>query len=231
MKLGIMQPYFLPYIGYWQLLNAVDKYIVYDNIEYSKGWINRNRFLQNGKAAFFTIPLAKGSDYLDIRDRKVSQTFDKPKMLRRFTNAYCKAPNYKKVFPLLEKIINYQTDNLFVFVFKSIIEICEYLGIDHSKIIISSTIPIDHTLKSEEKVLAFTKALNASEYLNAIGGVDLYNKTRFLDQRIQLSFLETIPIQYKQFNHKFVPSLSIIDVMMFNSVERIREMLKEYELK
>ena len=56
--LGIMQPYFLPYIGYWQLLSAVDQFVVYDNIKYTKkGWINRNRFLRDGTDAVFTIPL------------------------------------------------------------------------------------------------------------------------------------------------------------------------------
>lgn len=230
MKLGIMQPYFIPYIGYWQLLNAVDTYIVYDNIKYTTGWINRNRFLQNGKDAILTIPLKKDSDHLCIFERKVADVYDRTKLLRQLNNSYFKAPFFDNVFPRIEKIINNQTANLFTYIFDSIIAICEYLSIDFSKIVVSSQVQIDHSLKSEQKVLALCKELNADEYYNSIGGIELYDKKRFTDRNIELKFLRTKPIEYKQFANEFVPSLSIIDVMMFNPVERIQEMLLEYEL-
>jgi len=230
MKLGIMQPYFLPYIGYWQLLNAVDKYVVYDNVKYTTGWINRNRFLQNGKDAMFSIPIKKDSDFLDIVQRKISDSFDRPKLLRRINNSYNKAPFFNDSFPVIERIVNYSSDNLFIYIFESIKEICNYLMIDHSKIIISSTIPIDHALKSEQKVLALCTELDSDEYFNAIGGMSLYDKKKFSDQNINLKFLRAIPSEYKQFNNEFVPFLSILDVMMFNPVERIQQMLTEYEL-
>lgn len=230
MKLGIMQPYFLPYIGYWQLLNAVDRYVIYDNIKYTTGWINRNRLLLNGKDDMFSIPIKKDSDYLDIVERRVSESFDKPKLLRRVSNSYNKAPYFSDAFPVIEKIIEFTSDNLFIYILESIKEICNYLLIDHSKLIISSTISIDHTLKAEHKVLALCKELNADEYINAIGGMSLYDKNTFSDQNINLKFLRAFPSEYKQFNHEFVPFLSILDVMMFNPVERIRQMLAEYEL-
>jgi hypothetical protein len=230
MKLGIMQPYFLPYIGYWQLLNAVDKYIVYDNIEYSVGWINRNRFLQSGKDGLFTIPLKKDSDYLNICERRISDSFDKPKLMRRLKNSYFNAPYFDDAFPVVEKIINFGSDNLFYYLLESIKEICSYLMIDASKIIISSAVHIDHSLRSEQKVMALCKELKADEYYNAIGGIGLYDKNEFACQGIDLKFLKTNLIEYKQFYNEFVPSLSIVDVMMFNSVEVIIEMLKEYEL-
>lgn len=230
MKLGIMQPYFLPYIGYWQLLNAVDRYIIYDNIKYTTGWINRNRLLLNGKDDMFSIPVKKDSDYLDIVERKVSESFDKSKLLRRISNSYSKAPFFSDAFPVIENIIRFNSDNLFIYVFESIKEICKYLLIDHSKIVVSSTISIDHTLKSEQKVLALCKEMEADEYLNAIGGMSLYSKQKFSDQKISLKFLRALPSEYKQFNNEFVPFLSILDVMMFNPVERIQQMLREYEL-
>ena len=94
-KLGIMQPYYCPYIGYWQLMNAVDEFVVYDNLKYTKrGWINRNRFLQNGKAAFFTINLKKDSDFLDIKDRIISNVFDKKRIFNLFEASYRKAPYF-----------------------------------------------------------------------------------------------------------------------------------------
>src|SRR6476469_7826367 len=101
MKLGIMQPYFMPYIGYWQLLAMVDSFVLYDNIQYTKkGWINRNRFLQNGKDALFTIPLKKDSDFREVRERSIADDFDGDKLLKQFEASYRKAPHFETVFSL-----------------------------------------------------------------------------------------------------------------------------------
>src|SRR5205809_1520347 len=101
-----MQPYFLPYIGYWQLLAAVDRFVGYDNIQYAKkGWINRNRFLRNGADAFFTVPLKKGSDFLDIAERSIADDFDPATLLNPLAAAYRKAPCFAEVFPLIERIV------------------------------------------------------------------------------------------------------------------------------
>ena len=88
MKLALMQPYFLPYVGYWQLLAAVDEFIVYDNIKYTKkGWINRNRMLRNGEDVMFSLPLQGASDSLDIVERELSDSFDREKLLSQFSGA------------------------------------------------------------------------------------------------------------------------------------------------
>ncbi|NDV95260.1 hypothetical protein D0T84_10040 [Dysgonomonas sp. 521] len=230
MKIGIMQPYFLPYIGYFQLLNAVDKYVIYDNIQYTKkGWINRNRILQNGKDLMITIPLEKDSDYLDIKDRSVSKNFDKKKLLNQIREPYRKAPYFETVMPLIEDIVNFQEENLAYYIFNSIDKIRDYLGID-TELIVSSTIDMDHSLKGQDKVLALCKALGAKEYYNAVGGQSLYNKEDFAREGINLSFISSNPIEYKQFSNEFVPWLSILDVMMFNPVEEIQNMLNEYKL-
>lgn len=229
MKIGIMQPYFLPYIGYWQLLNAVDTFVIYDNIKFTKkGWINRNRYLQNGKDTLFSIPLKKDSDFLDIRERIIADVYDKIKLINQLKNAYYKAPFLNDVFPIVEKIINYNCINLFDYLLGSIKEVCLFLNIDYLKIIISSTIQIDHSLKSEDKVLAICKKLGATEYFNALGGIELYNRNMFESENIKLNFLKTKPIEYKQFNGEFISRLSIVDVMMFNSKERIKEYLHDY---
>jgi hypothetical protein len=230
MKGGIMQPYFLPYIGYWQLINAVDKYVIYDNIQYTKkGWINRNRILVNEKDAYITIPLEKDSDYLNICDRKISQTFDKRKLLNQITGAYKKASYFDCSYKIIEGIINFENDNLFSFIYNSIQEICKYLNIQ-TEFIISSTISIDHSLKNQNKVLAICNNIGATEYINAIGGMDLYSKEEFKRYKIKLSFIKTLNIEYKQFNNPFIPNLSILDVLMFNSMEEINKMLDQYEL-
>ncbi len=229
MRVAIMQPYFMPYIGYFQLINAVDKFVIYDNIQYTKkGWINRNRILLNGKDTFITLPLKKSSDYLDVCERYISDDFDKKKMLNYLNSSYNKAPYFKDIYPVLCDIINNSEKNLFSYIYNSIIEINKILGIS-TKIIISSSLNIDHSTKNVDKVLAICKELGATEYYNAIGGVELYDKELFKQNGITLNFLKTLDIKYPQFSSEFIPYLSIIDVLMFNSPSEIRDMLSQYE--
>lgn len=225
MKAAIMQPYFFPYIGYFQLINAVDVFVVYDNIQYTKkGWINRNRFLRGGSDATFSIPLRKDSDFLDVRDREIAPDFDRAKLLNQLKEAYRKAPHFASTFPLIEDVMTCDEPNLFAFIEQSIRKICSHLGID-TRIVISSTLDIDHGLQAQEKVLALCDAVDADAYINPIGGQELYSKPAFAARGIALEFLRSAPIEYPQFGHAFVPWLSIIDVMMFNSPSGVGEYL------
>lgn len=227
-----MQPYFFPYIGYFQLMKSVDKMVIYDNIKYTKkGWINRNRILVTDKFDHITLPLKKDSDQLNIIDRYIADDFpkEKLKLLNKIKGAYSTAPFYSECSSLLDKILSFNNLNLFHFIFNSLILLREYLDID-VQFIISSSLEIDHTLKSSEKVKAICKYLNAEIYINPIGGIELYDKEEFKAEGIELKFLKTKDISYKQFDNEFIPNLSIIDVMMFNSKDKIREMLNEYEL-
>ncbi len=222
-----MQPYFFPYIGYFQLMQAADEFVVYDNIQFSKkGWINRNRILVNGSDAYMTLPLKKDSDFLDVKDRYLSDEWpaERKKMLNRITESYRKAPQFAKVFPVIEKAILHEDRNLFAFIFNSLQLICDYLEIK-TPLIISSTIPIDHQLKADKKVIALCKARQADVYINPIGGVELYNKDDFKKEGIELKFLKADNITYPQFGNGFVPFLSIIDVMMFNEKEEVKKIL------
>lgn len=224
-KTAIMQPYFFPYIGYFQLIKSVDLFIVYDNIKYTKkGWINRNRFLLNGRDAIFSVPLKKDSDYLDVKDRMISSDFNKNKFLNQLREAYKQAPYFSQVFPIVEKVIFNNEPNLFKFIHNSLIEICSYLKID-TKILVSSDIQIDHSLQCQEKVIALCAKTEANVYINASGGIALYTKEDFLSEGIILKFIKPQPFEYKQFGNQFVPWLSIIDVMMFNSIATIEEYL------
>ena len=232
MRLAIMQPYFMPYIGYFQLINSVDKFVIYDNIQYTKkGWINRNRILANGKDQLITLPIKKDSDYLNVVERELSESWDKDKskMLNVIKASYNKAPYFQETFELISKCLNNPEANLFRFIYDSIVLINNHLEIK-TPIIISSTIDADHTLKSQDKVLSLCKEQNADIYINSIGGVELYDKETFKQNNIKLNFIKSNPIQYKQFNNEFVSWLSIIDVLMFNSKEQIKEYLNNYTL-
>lgn len=225
-----MQPYFLPYVGYWQLLSAVDRFVVYDNIQYTKqSWINRNRFLRHGSDALFTVPLKKASDFLTIVERSLADDFDPGALLDPLAEAYRRAPFYDAVFPLIEKIATASPRNLFDYLLNSIRATAAWLDIE-TPIIVSSTLGIDHRLKKETKVIALCRALGATRYVNAIGGRELYSVDAFAQQGIELKFLRTRSIAYRQFDHAFVPNLSIVDVMMFNPKHAVREMLGAYEL-
>lgn len=232
MKIGIMQPYFFPYIGYFQLMNAVDEFVVYDNIEYTKkGWINRNRILVNGRGTYISVPLKKDSDYLDIRERRLANSWpiERSKFANRITESYRQAPQFERAYPIVEQCLFFDDANLFNFLFNSLRRIHDYIGIK-TPLIVSSTLPIDHALKAEQKVIAICKARQVDTYVNPIGGTALYDKEKFRNEGIALHFLKTEEVRYPQAADSFIPSLSIIDVMMYNSREEIFPLLALFQL-
>ena len=231
MKVGIMQPYFLPFIGYFQLLASVDQFIVYDNIKYTKkGWINRNRMLMNGTDAIFSLPLRKDSDSLDVVERELATEFNRNKLLNQFKCAYGRAPQFELTYPVLERIVQHDEVNLFSYIHHSILLLCEHLGI-RTEIRISSQICIDHDLKGQDKVIALCKAAGADTYINSIGGADLYSKAEFRIQGLKLQFIMTRPFEYEQFGAPFLPRLSIVDELMFNPLDAVRKRINNnYEL-
>lgn len=231
MKLAIMQPYFFPYIGYFQLIAAVDRFVVYDNVKYTKkGWINRNRYLLEGKDEVFTVPLKGGSDSLEVKERMIAEDFDRRRLLAKIAQAYRKAPFFEPAYALFSRAVSNPERNLFAFVRQSIADVCAYLGID-TPLVASSEILIDHSLKGEQKVIALCKESGASVYINAIGGLELYSHEAFSAQGIELWFLRARPIVYPQLGAAFVPWLSILDVLMFNAPETIDGLLRDgYEL-
>lgn len=231
MKIGIMQPYFFPYLGYWQLINAVDKYVIYDDVNYIKnGWINRNNILLNGQKHLLTLPLDGASPFLLINQIKMTSNIKvKEKILKTVEQAYKKAPFYKLVYPIIEKLIMNKDLNIAVAIYNSIKDILLYLNIN-TELILSSSLDKDNSLKGQDKVLNICKLLKGTEYYNAIGGQELYSANDFQEKNIELKFLKMNDICYKQFNNQFVSGLSIIDILMFNSVEEIHKMLNEYTI-
>lgn len=230
MKLGIMQPYFFPYIGYWQLINAVDKYVVYDDVTYIKGgWISRNNILLNNSKHMLTLPLVSPSSFKKINEIDITKEIKmKEKVIKTIKTAYLKAPYYKDIIPFIERLFDSNT-NIAMLNYNAILEINNYLEIT-TEVLLSSAIEKDNSLKGQDKVLHINKVLGADIYINAIGGKKLYNKDKFEEKNIKLFFLQTGDIKYKQYNDEFIPNLSIIDVLMFNDKKKIQDFLNNYTL-
>ncbi len=227
-SLAIMQPYFFPYIGYFQLINAVDRFVVYDDVNFIKqGWIARNRILLDGREHMLSLQLEGASSFKRINEVGVGRNSDK--LLKTLSQAYRKSPFFDRAYPVLEKILTNEDDRLGTYLFTLIETICHYLRIE-TELILSSSIPKDNTLRGQDKVLHICEVLGATTYINSSGGKDLYSKDVFSEHGIDLQFLNPSPITYRQFSNEFLPWLSIIDIMMFNSVEAIQEHLGRYEL-
>ncbi len=228
MKLGIMQPYFFPYIGYFQLIQLVDVYVIADDLNFIKNsYIKKNSILDNGAPVLISLQLIGASQNKLINEIEVGNDIDK--LLTAIQRRYAKAPYFKDVFPLLQTILLSKEKNLARFLGYSLMEISSYLGMQ-TKFLYSSEIEKNNDLKFDARIMDICKRVGADHYINAIGGKDLYDKDKFAAEGIKLSFIDTKEIEYKQFDKEFVPSLSIIDVMMFNSKEESRELLQRYEL-
>jgi hypothetical protein len=223
-----MQPYLFPYLGYFQLIRAVDALVVYDDVNFIKGgWINRNFILARGAKQLLTLPLQGASPNLLINQVEVGGRPEK--LLESIRHCYSKAPHFATVFPMLEDILRQQENNLARFLDHELRQICDYLGL-HPTWHISSALNKDNELRGPEKVLAICEELGASHYINVPGGKELYDRENFERKGLQLSFIQPRPIEYRQFDKPYVPNLSIIDVMMFNDQEQCARLLEEYDL-
>ncbi|MGG3887079.1 WbqC family protein [Brevibacillus panacihumi] len=233
MRVAIMQPYLFPYLGYFQLINTVDCFVIYDNVQFMKGgWINRNRILYQNDAYMFTFGVRKASYTLNINERYYSQRYedDKNDFLRILQLAYRGAPNYSIISSLVEDILDSNERNVATLNTRSIIKICEYLNIQ-TKIIYSSKLGNkDLSLKGQDRVIHMVGEVGGKMYINLIGGTSLYSPQLFQAHSIGLSFLRMRDVSYKQFSETHVPCLSILDVLMFNSIDNIKILLGEFEL-
>lgn len=235
MTLAIMQPYIFPYIGYFQLINAVDKFVIYDDVNFIKqGWINRNKILLNGKEHLFTVPLEGASSFKIIRETELNNKFFKiweVKFLKSVEQSYKKAPNFAECYELIEGVfkgIECQT-NIASLAAASILGVHNYLNLN-TEFELSSTIYDNRYLSGQSRVIDICRKEMASEYINPLGGQNLYNHTVFEENGLRLKFIVPKLEAYEQFKLPFIKGLSIIDVLMFNSKERVRQMLNCYSL-
>jgi hypothetical protein len=233
MTLAIMQPYIFPYIGYFQLIHAADKFVVYDDVNFIKqGWINRNQILLNGKEFLFTIPLADASSFKKINEVQLhKRLYDawKPKFYKSLVQAYSKAPFFDEAFSLVKSVLDNECTTIAGLATDALNKISAYMGID-TIIIPTSTQYENNSLAGKERVVDICKREGADTYVNAPGGAELYPQSFFKNENIQLYFIKTKGIKYQQYGEHFVPNLSIIDVLMFNPKEKINELLNSYEL-
>ena len=229
MTLGSNQPYLFPYIGYWQLMNLSDVYVISDSMQYiKKGYINRNSILVEGKPHLFTLEVMGVHGESLINEVKVGN--NRKKLVKSFFHAYKKAPHFEEVYPLIEEILLNEEKNLARYLGNSIQKIAEYLGIK-TEFIYLSELQGETELKAQARTIDIAKRVHATRYINAIGGQELYNKEDFLKENIELQFLKTDDdIKYQQYTNEFVPYLSIVDIMMFNSKEEITKILNRFTL-
>ncbi len=228
---SLMQPYLFPYLGYLQLIDTSDLFVVRDNVAYSKnGWVNRNRILVNGKPHWLTLPVEHDSHALPINRRNYIFDEKNPlRVLRSVESAYRRAPQFGAVHALLEDILLFGNPNIAAFNTHSLVRIAQFMSIQ-TPIIVASKFERISGLRGPERVIDICHQLGATTYINPIGGTELYKPECFAEENIDLLFLRSIFREYPQWNPPFSPSLSIIDVLMFNRIDVAREMLKDHEL-
>ncbi len=229
-RVAIMQPYLFPYIGYFQLIQAVDKFVIHDDVQYIKGgWINRNRIRFNDKAYLFTFSLKKDSSHKNINTRSFSDQFEaeKSRFLRIMYQHYHTSPYFDHVNDVLSTIMEDNNKNISTFITHSLKLICGYLEIP-TLFALSSELLKNNTLKGQDRVIDICKREGAEFYINLSGGVKLYAKGAFRKHGITLLFLHPKDIPYEGNVQPVIPNLSIIDVMMFNSKDRIRDFLRSF---
>jgi hypothetical protein len=230
-SLAIMQPYFLPYLGYFQLIAAVDKFVVLDDVNYIRGgWINRNRILIHGQPHLFTVPLLGASQNRHICDISLLGEISwREKLLRSLSQAYVRAPYHRHVMSMLDEILHFPSLHLDHFLLNSLQQVMRYLSLQ-TELQPTSRIYGNHALSGENRIIDICVREDASNYINPIGGMPLYQREHFAQKDILLQFLQTRPSNYHQGKHAHVPGLSIVDVLMHNSTAAIAGLLKENDL-
>ncbi len=227
-----MQPYVFPYLGYFQLINAVDTFVFYDDVNFIKrGWINRNKILCNNKDLLFTIPLAKASQNKIIKDVEILiDEYWISNFLKTLDQNYKKAPYFKETFQLVSSVFKLEYNSISELAIASIILISRYLEININFEVSSRKYFSTQGQEKSERLINIAKESGCENYINPIGGLELYNKTAFKKKGINLHFIKNELKPYKQFNNEFVNGLSIIDVLMFNSKIEIKELINNYKL-
>lgn len=223
-----MQPYLFPYIGYWQLINVVDKFVIYDDVNFiNKGFINRNKILVQNKPHQFTLELVNASQNKLINQIQIGN--NSKKILLTIEQSYKKSPFFNIVFPLIKDVLNQNEKNLSKFIGYSLKKISDYFNIE-TNFIYSSEIKKNNHLKKQDKIIDICQTLNATHYINPINGKALYDRKLFTENGIKLNFIQTRSFKYQQFNNEFTSFLSIIDVMMFNNKDHIKSLLNLFEI-
>ena len=230
MTISSNQPYYFPYIAYWQMIGASDLFLVGDDFAYMKhGWIARNRILVGGGPQYFRVEVDHKSSFRLISDTLLSPSMNVSDKLKTVEMAYHEAPYFGDVFPLFERVLCNPERRLVPFLEYSIKEVCDYLGIT-TPFGRTSDYPGNSALKREERIYDLCVRTGADRYINLPGGSALYHAEDFAKHGIELRFIRSRLTPYRQWGGPFVERLSILDAMMFNSREQLHAMLDDYDL-
>ncbi len=230
-----MQPYVFPYLGYFQLINSVDRFVVYDDVTFIKqGWINRNNILVNNRSYLFSVPLERQSSFTKIKDIRISSKhYDrwKDKFYKTVEQNYKRAPFFEDAFKLLHVVLEGSEHDFLIskLAISSLKSINKYLDLK-VEFVNSSSDYNNSNLSGQERVMDICMKEAATQYVNPISGAGLYSKEDFRMKNLDLYFIKPQSIVYDQMNNEFIPWLSIIDVIMFNSVEQVALLIKKYEI-
>lgn len=231
-KVAIMQPYIFPYLGYFQLINAVDIFVFYDDVNFIKqGWINRNKILVNGKGTLFTVPISGVSSFELIHNTEINRKMYgvwRKKILKSITQSYSKAPYFEQVKPVIERVLGKEYQNISDLAIMSIKEVLSYLGMQKKTFISSQVFGETKGVEKADRIIEICRKIDAQHYVNPSGGINIYDKDYFASQNITLSFIKNELPEYQQFGKPFISGLSIIDIVMFNSIEECKKMLNTY---
>lgn len=236
MKLGIMQPYFFPYLGYISLIKHTDAFVLFDPVQYIRhGWIERNRILkQNDGWQYIAVPLVKHGMETKIRDIKLDNSQNwQDKILSQLTHYKRKSPFYKETIEVIKKGISKPVTSISELNFNTLKVVCSYLNIGFNcSIFTEMNLDIGEVNAPDEWALRISQLLGATEYWNPPGGQSFFDAEKYRQGGVKLFFHEINLNFYSQRRgvENFIPGLSIIDVMMFNSPERINEMLDDFTL-
>ena len=229
-----MQPYFLPYLGHFNLINAVDKWIVFDEVQFIKhGWIERNRVLNSkNEWSYIKVPLKKYNRDTLIKNIQINSVENwKNKILAQLTSYKKKAPYYKQVIDFLNEAFEYDSNSIVQLNSHLLNKTCDYLGITFDYQILSEmNLKIDPIEGPGDWALNISKALNADIYINPVDGREIFDKEKFIKHNIKLKFIKPVLSDYVQRIGRFEKGLSIIDVMMFNDKESLKQIINEYEI-
>jgi hypothetical protein len=232
--LAAMQPYFFPYLGYFGLIKHSDRFIVCDMVQFMRhGWIARNRILKHHEGwQYMVIPLAKHSHKAAIKDVTICVTEPWQDRIFKQLVTYKKiAPYYEQVIDFLQHAFCYKTDSLSDLNTHLLSETCRYIGISFKREVFSEMdIAIEEVNAPDEWAIGICRGLAADTYVNPPGGMDLYDRSKYIRAGLSLQFLNINLRPYDQKRRKYEGGLSIIDVMMFNTPQEIQGMLDDYEL-
>jgi len=232
MNLAIMQPYFFPHIAYFQLIAAVDIFVVYTDVQFIKnGWINRNRILLNNAASWITLPVERGNLHDNINQRAfISYEQSCRKILNQLDAAYRKAPHFDETRCLIQSILRTAETNVATTLARHLELVSHHLGLNTKFLDSADVYRQNVNLRGQQRVIDICRTLNASNYYNSIGGIALYAPEEFAKSEIVLRFLHPRPQTYRQYDHPFISGLSIIDALMFNGAPQVASMLTQFDL-